>query len=312
VPPSLARVFACGVALTLSVVLAGAPPPDAFGVGVLRRDGVIVPFAAFNGKRWSANWPAPALELDVPISTRDVPSRWWGPTPPLEQWQAWTTANPQTLRVAQPDWIDVHCTRQIGLRTDYKPTEPPPPRSAQPYPKDGVVVSPPQAVEAIAIVGPESDEARLLSVSIREAFNKAEREVEENYSHPVTRRGREGRDPEVEAMYAVGEHPRVYYVESTRRYRVLGQNAAECEAMAFGTGWFVRDGYKVRALQMSVDLLACDRRGASYMLPLGAIRLHGTLYWLAQFSGWDHERYVVVEVKDKAVAAVVNAWGGSC
>ena len=35
------------------------------------------------------------------------------------------------------------------------------------------------------------------------------------------------------------------------------------------------------------------------MLPLGAMRLRGTLYWLAQFSGWDHERYVVVEVKAK-------------
>ena len=214
--------------------------------------------------------------------------------------------------VLQPDWIDVHCTRQIGLRTDYKSIEPPPPRSTQPYPKTASSSRRPDRSRGSRSSVRESDEARLLSVSIREAFNKAEREVEENQSHPVARRGREGRDPEIEAMYAVGEHPRVYYVESTRRYRVLGQSAAECEAMAFGTGWFVRDGYSVRALQMSVDLLACDRRGASYMLPLGAMRLHGTLYWLAQFSGWDHERDVVVEVKDKAVTAVVNAWGGSC
>jgi hypothetical protein len=32
---------------------AGACTP-AFAVGVLRRDGIIVPFAAFNGKRWSS------------------------------------------------------------------------------------------------------------------------------------------------------------------------------------------------------------------------------------------------------------------
>jgi hypothetical protein len=292
--------------------LFAAPRPDAFGVGVLRRDGIIVPFAAFGGKRWVANWPPPNMELDVPISARDVPSRWWGPTGPLEQWQAWTTAAPQSLHVVQPDWIDVHCTRQIGLRTDYKPPEVPPPSTVQPYPKDGLVVSPPQPLERIAILPPTADDASVLIASVHEAFNKAEREVENEHGHPVARRGREGRLPDIEAMYAVGEHPRVYYVEASRRYRLLGQAAADCEAVGFGTGWFTREGYQVRPLEMTVDLLACDLRGASYMLPLGAMRLRGTLYWLAQFSGWDHERFVVVEVKEKAVRAVVNAWGGSC
>jgi hypothetical protein len=63
---------------------------------------------------------------------------------------------------------------------------------------------------------------------------------------------------------------------------------------------------------MVVDLLNCDKRGATYMLPLGALRVRGTLYWLAQYSSWDNERYVVVEIKEKSVKAVVNAWGGSC
>jgi hypothetical protein len=317
VTASLARVFACcAAALTSGAVLIAAPRSDAFGVGVLRSDGIIVPFAAFGGKRWVANWPPPNLELDVPISMRDVPSKWWGPTAALEQWQAWTTTGTsmaaQSLRVEQPDWIDVHCTRQIGLRTDYKPAEPPPPRTVQPYPKDGLVVSPPHAVERIAIVPPVADDAGVLMASLHEAFNKAERQVENEYGHPVSRRAREGRLPDIEAVYAVGEHPRVYYVEATRRYRILGQAATDCEAIGFGTGWFTREGSQVRALDMSVGLLACDRRGAGYMLPLGAMRLSGTLYWLAQFSGWDHERYVVIEVKEKAVKAVVNSWGGSC
>jgi hypothetical protein len=48
------------------------------------------------------------------------------------------------------------------------------------------------------------------------------------------------------------------------------------------------------------------------MWPLGAIRVADKLFWLAQFSGWNHERYVVVEVKPKAVEAVLSVWGGSC
>ena len=100
--------------------------------------------------------------------------------------------------------------------------------------------------------------------------------------------------------------------EAGRRYRVLGRPANACEAAAFGAGWFARDGADIRALETVVDLLECNRAGASYMLPLGAMRVGGRLYWLAQFSGWNHERYVVIEVKRQSVEAVVNAWGGSC
>jgi hypothetical protein len=48
------------------------------------------------------------------------------------------------------------------------------------------------------------------------------------------------------------------------------------------------------------------------MLPLGAFSLDDRLFWLAQFSGWDHERYVVLEIKDKRVDVIVNSWGGAC
>ena len=51
---------------------------------------------------------------------------------------------------------------------------------------------------------------------------------------------------------------------------------------------------------------------SSYMLPLGAIRANGHLYWLAQFSGWGHERYTVIDVTPKKVEAVLDTWGGGC
>jgi hypothetical protein len=305
--------FAAGVLVAVGAALLAADAPrTVFGAGVLRRDGIIIPFAAFDGKRWRSAWPQPALELTIPIDVRGIPSRWWGPTPPLDQWQAWTGGQPQQLRVTQPDWIDAHCLRQIGLRTDYHPAEPAPPRTVHPYPKDGLVVSPPQPVERIEIVRPESDEARGLTNAVHEAFNKSERATEDEWGHPVSRRAREGRQPDLDAVYAFGDFPRIYYVEAIRRYRILGQTADDCEAVGFGTGWFTKEGYNVKPLQMTVDLLRCDRRGANYMLPLGVMRIDRALYWLVQFAGWNSERYVVVEIKPQTVEAVVNAWGGSC
>jgi hypothetical protein len=302
-------------ALLLALGAAGAAsdaPRAVFGVGVLRRDGIIIPFGAFDGKRWTNNWPAPQDDLTVPINVRDVPSRWWGPTKALQTWQAWTSAGPQTLDILQLDWIDAQCIRQIGLRSNFRPPTSAPPPAERPYPKEGLAISPPQPVEPIVIVPPESDEVRTLTPVLLEAFNAAERVVADAHGHPVSRRGREGRVPDIEAIYAVGDNPRIYYVEATRKYRQLGQRADECAAMAFGTGWFVRDGSQVRSLDTAVDLLSCNRAGASYMWPFGAMRVADKLFWLAQFSGWNHERYVVVEVKRKTVEAVLSVWGGSC
>ena len=70
--------FAAGLLIVASIAFADAVTPP-FAVGALRRDGVIIPFAVFNGKRWSVRWPAPSIELDVPINLRAVPSSWWGP-----------------------------------------------------------------------------------------------------------------------------------------------------------------------------------------------------------------------------------------
>jgi hypothetical protein len=304
----LARV-AC--ALLLGVSLLAADGRQVFGVGILRQDGIIIPFGAFDGQRWSNSWPSPQGDLTVPISVRDVPSAWWGPTPPLANWQAWTRAGPQPVGIGQLDWVDAHCVRQIGFRTDFRPPLPPPPRG-RPYPKEGLAVSPPQPVEPIEMVTTAGEEARLLTPALRESFNAAERAVADRRGHPVSRQGRESVAPDIEAIHAVGDNPRFYHVEATRRYRQSGQRADQCAVTAFSSGWFVRDGSDVRSLDLELDLLPCDLTGAGRMSSFGAIRLAHKLFWLAQLSGSDSERYVVVELAPSTARVVLSVWGGSC
>jgi hypothetical protein len=300
------------VAAVATTAAAADSRRDAFAVGALRRDGIVLPFAAFDGKRWSAPWPPPTSEdLTVPVTLDAIPSHWWGPTPPLADWRILTANGRSSARVVQPDWVDVHCARRIALRTDYRSAEGAPPRSVQPYPKDGAAVAPPREIEPIAIVPLDSGEVRALVPVVHASFNAAERRTEDRYGHPIARRAREGVLPSIEAVYAYGDDPRIYYVEATRSYRELGQAAGECAALGHGTGWFVRDQAGVREQRMTVDVLDCDRGGASYMLPLGVVRADDRVFWLAQFSGWDHERYVVLEI-GKTFRVLVNAWGGGC
>lgn len=63
---------------------------------------------------------------------------------------------------------------------------------------------------------------------------------------------------------------------------------------------------------MTVDVVAGDRRGESYMLPFGAVTVGGRRYWLAQFASFDDERYVVLEIKDTTVVVVIRKSGGGC
>jgi len=297
----------------LASVGAGDVRPDAFALGIMRRDGVVIPFTAFDGKRWTRAWPGPTTnDLDVPVSLASVPKRWWGPTGPAAEWQVWTGAEPRTVRVFQPDWIDVHCARQIALRTDYRSTELPPPPTEQPYPKDGLAVWPARRVERIEIVAPSAPDGVALQGAVRDAFNRAERDTAGRYGHPIKEKTRETIEPNIEAIYAFGASPRFFYVEAARGYRSDSQRADEC-VLSFGTGWFLQSGSDApRRIDMAVDILRCDRYGATYMLPLGIVRAGDRLFWIAQYSGWDHERFVVVELKKDKVEAVVTTWGGGC
>ena len=285
----------------------------------MRRDGLLVPFAAFDGKRWASSWPAPQFRLEIPINLQSVPKAWWGATGPVSEWQLWLQGS-QTVRpvhVTQPDWITAHCVRQVALKSDYRSERPVPPPTEQPYPKDGLAIAPGQSLLPIEVVSPGGAAAATLASGLRQKFNSAELEVERRFGHPTARKVREPQPPVIEALYAFGDHPRTFYIEASRTYGSADDKSCR---IAFGTGWFVRDGdaagrtgdAAAKWLDMAVDLLPCNKYGATYMLPFGALRLGARTFWTAQYAGWDHERYVVIELKPNAVEAVVSAWGGGC
>ena len=308
-----------GLVLLTAALAAAADSSVPFSVGVLRRDGVVIPSATYDGKRWSPHWPPADREPEIPINLRSVPPRWWGAAGLRDVWHTWIgNRTGATIRVLQPDVVDAHCVRQVGLRTDYRSSQPPAPRDEQPYPKDGLVVSPPQTIEPIEIIDAHAPQLAGLKTPLHEAFDRAERVTAEHFRHPVNPKIREQIAPEIEAVYAFGQAPRVYYVESQRAYSPVDtqgdwpfEDSKGC-GIAFGSGWFARDETGFHSLEMSVRMVPCDKYGANYMLPFGGMHLGSRVYWIVQFSGWEHERYVVVDVGSKAVEAVVNAWGGGC
>jgi hypothetical protein len=304
----VAAVIAAGL-LGADLVAGAADRAAAFTVGVLRRDAIVVPFATYDGRRWRADWPEPRDHDDVPVSLRSVPKGWWGPAGIRETWQAWVDRDPpRLLTVLQPDWYAAYCRRGVGLKTDYHAREPLPDPRARPYPTDGLVVSPPQAVTRIDVLSADDPARARVAPAIVTMFNRTEREI---HDHPVGRAEREALTPAVEALYGI-DGARVVYVEAAREYPDPRDPSA-CKAVAFGGGWFVRDGdNRYTPLQTYVAVLDCDRDGAGYMLPLGVLRIGDRTFWLAQFSGWDEAQYEVDEIKPKAVERLAVRFGGGC
>jgi hypothetical protein len=289
-----------------------AADPRAFTVGVLRRDGVVIPFAAFDGKHWEAVWPDPQPDPEVPIDLRNVPKKWWGPAGPFDTWQAVTAAPaPVPVHVRQPDLVPAHCLRQVGLRTDYRAAEAPPPFEERPYPKDGLVIAPPHQVHRIEILGARSPEWTEFVPYVDQGFNKIESGLGGADEPTIKRELRLATKPTIEAVYAYGDDPRVYVVEAAREYW-SEPKINQCLGVAFGHVWLIREHGVVKQLKATVDEQSCDRPDARYMLPFGVIEAAGHLFWIAQFAGWDAESYEVIEIDRNNATVIVGRFGGAC
>src|SRR4051794_28809270 len=97
------------LAVPAAARLAGADRPK-FSVGVLRRDGVLLPFAAYDGRAWSFPWPNAGSDIPLPISLADVPAKWFGPPGPGAAWTAWfPDGSTRRLVTGKPVHIGVFC-----------------------------------------------------------------------------------------------------------------------------------------------------------------------------------------------------------
>src|SRR4051812_26362818 len=118
---AIARRIAALLALlaaAVPVAVWGGQARSAFGLGVLRRDGVLIPFASFNGRVWSTDWPGTDPSTTLPISFADIPKRWWGAPGPAARWTAWLTdGTSRPLALQKPQQVGVFCGTALGIKT---------------------------------------------------------------------------------------------------------------------------------------------------------------------------------------------------
>jgi hypothetical protein len=305
--------------LIATVLAVAAPRADdkdpRFSLGVLRRDGVLLPFASYDGS-WSVEWPYSLV--NIPISLGEVPKNWWGAPGPEARWTAWLPENIQRpLKLQKLESLSVFCNMRLGLQTDYmgatfdlrEPT----------VPKDGLAIAGDAALLPVTTVSVNSPEARNLVKTIAETFNDEERLASRRFTrwtHPYNDARRKTFPIELEAVYRAHETTSRgewddTFLEAVRTFPP-GEHDEGCGLITYVHGWVRQRAGKEPDIDLGARVTYCDREGVSFMQPFGRMRLKDEMYWIYQLSSWRDEAYVVTRVRPKESRPVVAVTGGAC
>jgi hypothetical protein len=304
------------LALTLAIPLSGAGP--SFGLGVIRRDGVLMPFGTYNGRSWSATWPGPDSEVVFPISLRDVPKAWWGAPGPLASWTAWLldgTTKPLTLQ--KPEHMRVFCTTGLGVKTDLAPGEFDPREPT--VPKAGLAIAGEAKLLPVVPISLFSQDAKKIVEVITDDFNKEENDAIgrfTNWYHPFGPQSRMKYPIELEAFYRARESTPsgewvTTYVEAVRRFPATPFDH-DCGLITFVRGWVIERAGEKPIIDVGARVTYCDRADVSFMLPFGRVVIDREPYWVYQISSWRDEIYGVARSTPTEVRPVLAVSGGGC
>jgi hypothetical protein len=305
------------LALAAIVPLLGDVRPT-FGLAVLRRDGVLIPFASYNGRAWTADWPGPNANVVFPITLGDIPKRWWGAPGGAAAWTAWLLDGTKTaLALKKPEHMRVFCTTALGVQTDHEggafdPREPT-------APKDGLAIAGDATLRPVIPVSLLSQDAKKMVDAITDDFNKEEKLADSHFvswAHPFDEEARKTYPIELEAFYRGRESTPsgewvTSYVEAVRRFPARAQDQ-DCGLITFVRGWVLERAGQKPVIDIGARITYCDRADVSFMLPFGRLTIDREPYWVYQISSWRDELYGVSRVKPDEVRPVIAVTGGGC
>jgi hypothetical protein len=301
-------------------------------VGVLRADGLVVPFVAYWQGYWLTPWTKPAGSADDENSIADLTSAWFadeGDFPPV--WYARTRAGraPVRLRASRLVKSDNHCSTNWALQTDLPGARKPGARHRE---NVGVAASAPHESDAPARLDPRARDLAPLVALVRRSFDEEERATLAGRPRDATREGgpqgdarKESFPPEAErrkrapAVVKLYRHTasggrRLYYFEAERRYpKPAGANDRACENVSVLGGWLLQAGRAApRLVEQHMTLTDCDAKEAASGRPLGLIRLRGREFLIQEEHGYESESYVLLELRGAELRRLRLIFGGGC
>lgn len=292
-------------------------------LGILRGDGVVVPFAEFRDGTWSAPWPK--LEEygeGIDNTLADLPTAWFERHREATNiWYFGRSAGGRTrLRTSNLTRVRNHCQENWGLLSDF------PGRAlgANEHHKNiGVAVDTERRVETPLALSENSIEHQSVSPIIRLFFNKAE-DLEASKLTGVARSIHFPSATKRRAVRAVvsklhrNRSPldglTLYHFEAKKEYeRPRSATDAGCNTMSVFSGWIMRDRRgELRLLSRQLVVDDCDMKAADYSTFLGLLTVGNRVFMITESHGYEQESYSILELRDTRIIRVLKVFGGAC
>jgi hypothetical protein len=299
------------LALAALLMTTASAQSERFTLAIVRLDGRIVPFAAYDRSRWERAWPEADEAADGTPTIENTPSVWRrrGDRVP-NVWRVWPSSGGSRIEahVKGVEIVEAHCQGQVALATDL-------PEAKGEHPlKFGVAVDsnfPIGSIEEVRrsdVVWRTAEQAVVANLSRLETAKAQADNVQLLSESPapvvqITELYREARSPR-SPMYFVAE----------KKYRTARfPQDPGCTALTIMTGWLVpTDAGTLTLRDPKVFLTDCDAKEVRTALPLAALRVSGQLFWVLQEHGYEDETYVIAEIGPSEVRYPIDVNGGGC
>jgi hypothetical protein len=324
---NIARVVGV-VSLMLAAASLLAQEPQAFDAAVVTEEGLLTPFARFDGATWERLWREPG-EKPASAPSLPVPREWYPPDGQAPKtWHLWLMDDPRAaaspfeqraaraLAVHGLEVFPAHCLSQVGLRVDYRgPDARQVPANQFPKRKAGIALSVGSPrIDPPTVIEPDSPLAKVVLDRATQPFHRAEedqieildaRERTKLQIPPfTTRRGLPVKWTRVTRVGTAQASERVYYLEGEVEY--------SSSAIMSGHVWVQMSGGR-DTVDADVVLTDSDRKLARSRTALGVIRAGDRRFWIFETSQWEHETYEVIEVSGgQRPSSLLEVAAGGC
>jgi len=302
----------------LVLALAAAPAGQVaqpFTVGILRQDGILIPFAAFDGTTWTNAWPS-AMDFRPPLAPdglADIPRSWWGREGPVTEWELIRPNGiRQWIRVTGVAPFQTHCLANVGLTTDFQGDVVVPPHTS-PVPSAGLTTTRPGLLEAVEEVPIGAAEFQVVSALLPEVFAGLEKPAWSTVPkawRPALLGSLPA--PVLRALYrsSIGDGLERFSFYATRTVPTFtSPGSGIFEPMTVINGWLARSRRSALAVEHATAIVDSDDfKNSRILKPLAQVEIGGRHLWFGTSHGYEWETYVVVD-RDKLV---LQANAGGC
>jgi len=306
----LTAVIAVVIAANIPSIAAQLP---AFGVGLVRPDGILVPVAVLDGREWIDPWPAPSDDMRLNGMIESVPSDWRQRKRPVPAaWQVVTGGLPVQVNVLTPVVFGEHCGNQVGLLTDA-------PRSSWDFHRRRLALT-----RVMPLVNPVTVEFG--DREWREVVAHVRLEVARQESEAITRE--EAQTGRASALEPVAERSeltfrrlvghrgngtRTLYFEAERRYKKRFWAEVRSATTLDASGWIqLRDGSAPVVLESRAVITDTDFKGGRRVTALGILPIDDGTYWMVTEHGYESEAFTILHVTAGALSRVMTRHIGGC